>query len=100
VTPEDTIRRGDRAKQVIENPAYIEAVQKITQDIRSLRLALGPRDAEGAYRLVLMEQAVERAKRLMESYLSDAETARKELEKSELPGPIGRLNARFQRLAR
>jgi hypothetical protein len=100
MTPEEVIRRADRAKDVLNNPSYQEAVQKITQDIRSLRLALSPRDTEGAYRLVLMEQATERAKRLMEDYLVDADAARKELEKEELPGPIGRMTGRFQRLAR
>lgn len=96
----DKIERGRQAELVLDSPAYQQAVSKITQDIRSLRLSLSPRDTEGAYRLVLMEQAVERAKRLMEGYLVDAETARKELEREELPGPIGRLNRRFQRLAR
>ncbi len=100
MTSEERIKRGQQAKHVLDNPAYKEAVSKITQDIRSLRLALGPRDSEGAYRLVLMEQAVERAKRLMEDYLHDAESARKELEKSELPGPVGRLNRRFQQVIR
>ncbi len=85
---------------MLDNPSYQEAVQKITQDIRTLRLALGPRDTEGAYRLVLMEQAVERAKRLMEGYLVDADAARKELETTELPGPVGRLTGRIRRLAR
>jgi hypothetical protein len=47
-----------------------------------------------------MEQAVEKAKRLMEAYLQDGEAARKELDKSELPGPVGRLNRRFQQLTR
>lgn len=85
---------------MLDSPAYKEAVESFTRDIRSLRLALGPRDTDGAYRLVLMEQAVEKARRLMEGYMRDAETARKELEKDERPGPIGRLNARFQRLTR
>ena len=47
-----------------------------------------------------MEQAAEKAKRLLEMYLQDAEAARKELEKSELPGPVGRLNRRFQQIIR
>jgi hypothetical protein len=98
--PEDRIKRGEQAHQVLTNAAYVEAVTKITQDIRTLRLQLSPRDTEGAYRLVLMEQAVERAKKLMESYLQDADAARKDLEKSELPGPIGRLNRHFQSLTR
>lgn len=97
---QDKLERGRQARLILDSPAYQEAVSKITQDIRSLRLQLSPRDTEGAYRLVLMEQAVERAKRLMEAYLVDAETARKELEREELPGPIGRLNRRFQRVVR
>jgi hypothetical protein len=47
-----------------------------------------------------MEQAVEKAKRHLEMYLFDAEQAKKDLDKDELPGPIGRLNARFQRFTR
>lgn len=85
---------------MLENTAYQQAVSKITQDIRALRLQLPPGDQEAAYRLVLMEQAVEKAKRYMEMYLSDADAARKELEKSEAPGPIGRLNRGFRRLTR
>ena len=85
---------------MLTNPAYQEAVSKITQDIRSLRLALPPKDQEGAHRLVLMEQAVERAKRHMESYLEDAERAKKELQQEEHPGPMGRLNRSFQRMTR
>ena len=100
MTPEEKLERGRQARLVLDSPAYKSAVERFTQDIRSLRLALGPRDTEGAHRLVLMEQAVEKAKRHMESYMSDAETARKELEKEELPGPMGRLNARFRRFAR
>lgn len=100
MTPEQKVERGRQAKLILDSSAYQEAVNKITQDIRSLRLALGPRDAEGAYRLVLMEQAVEKAKRYLESYLYDAEAARKELEKDEAPGPIGRMRGRLQRLAK
>jgi hypothetical protein len=100
MTPEQRLTRAANARSVLENTAYQEAVSKITQDIRSLRLALTPRDQEGAYRLVLMEQAVEKAKRYLEGYLEDAELARKELEKSEVPGPVGRLNHRFQKLIR
>lgn len=100
MTKEERLTRALEARSVLENPAYVEAVEKITSDIRNLRLALSPRDNEGAHRLVLMEQAVERAKRLMESYLEDGELAKKELYKTEAPGPVGRLNARFSRLTR
>jgi hypothetical protein len=97
---EEVLRRAASARAVLENPAYQEAVSKITQDLRSLRLQLSPKDQEGCARLVQMEQAVEKAKRLMEMYLQDGESAKKELDKSELPGPVGRLNRHFQRITR
>lgn len=100
MTKDQRIRRAQEARFVLDNPAYVEAVAKITQDIRSLRLALPPRDTEGAHRLVMMEQAVEKAKRLMERYLEDGEFAKKELDAEEHPSPVGRLNARFSRLTR
>ena len=100
MTPEDRLERGRQAAIILGSPTYKSAVAKITDDIRSLRLAVPPGDVEAAYRLVVMEKAVEKAKRLMEQYMQDAEAARKELEKSELPGPIGRLNRRFQQIVR
>lgn len=97
MTKDEIIERATSARFVLESPAYNEAVEKITQDIRALRLALSPRDTEGAHRLVLMEQAVERAKRLMEMYLYDGEAAKRELEATERPGPVGRKTGRFRR---
>jgi hypothetical protein len=91
------IRRANDARAILDNPTYQAAVAKFTQDIRALRLQLSPRDVEGASRLVMMEQAVEKAKRLMESYLQDGEAARKELEASVPVTPIGRMVAGFRR---
>lgn len=94
---EERLERATSARFVLESPAYVEAFQKFTQDIRALRLQLSPRDAEGASRLVFMEQAVEKAKRLMESYLQDGEAAARELDEEIRPSPIGRLTNRFRR---
>jgi hypothetical protein len=97
MTPEEKIARANLARQVLDNPAYTEAVGKFMEDVRALRLSISPRDTDGAVKLVLMEQAVEKARRLMESYLHDGEAARRELEREVLPGPIGRLNRAFRR---
>ena len=94
---EDRLERAANARFVLENAAYIEAVSKFTQDIRALRLQLSPRDTEAAGRLVMMEQAVEKAKRLMENYLQDGEAAGKELEREIKPSPIGRMVSGFRR---
>jgi hypothetical protein len=98
MTNEERIQRAKEAQAVLENPAYLEAVGRFTHDIRALRLQLSPRDSEGASRLVFMEQSVEKAKRLMEMYLSDGEAARKELSAQASPTPIGRLTGRLARL--
>ena len=97
MTNSERIKRAEQARFVLENPAYKSAVEKFTQDIRSLRLALPPRDVEGATRLVMMEQAVEKAKRLMETYLEDGDRAKRELEQAVPVTPIGRLTAGFRR---
>jgi hypothetical protein len=99
MTPDERIERAAEARFVLDNEAYQEAFSKFTQDIRALRLQLSPRDAEGASRLVFMEQAVEKAKRLMESYLQDGDAARKELEAEVMPSPIGRIANRFLRVS-
>ena len=96
MNPEEILKRAENARYVLENPAYQQAVSRFLTDIRSLRLSVSPRDTEGAVKLVLMEQAVEKAKRLMEGYLYDGEAARRELEREVQPGPIGRLNRAFR----
>lgn len=97
MTPEERLERATSARFVLENAAYIEAVDKITKDIRSLRLQLPPRDVEGGQRLIHIEQAVEKAKRLMEAYMADGEAARKELEKAAEPNPVVRIGRRIRR---
>lgn len=68
------------------------------QDLRSLRLTLPPTDWERGAKLIAMEQSIEKAQAYLRTYFEDAERAKKELDKNEMPGPLGRLNARFQRL--
>jgi hypothetical protein len=99
MTPQERLDRAQAAKFVLDSPAYIEAWGKFIADIRSLRLQLSPRDVEGASRLVFMEQAVEKSKRLMDQYLQDGEIARKELEKEVWQGPVGRLTSRLRRVS-
>ena len=97
MTKEQRLQRAQDARFVLENPAYNAAFERFTLDIRALRLQLSPRDSEGASRLVFMEQAVEKAKRLMDSYIQDGDAASKELDAEVRPSPIGRLTNRFRR---
>jgi hypothetical protein len=98
MTPEQKERRASEARSVLENPVYNEAFAKFIQDIRALRLQISPRDTEGFTRLGWMEQTVEKAKRLLDAYIEDADAARKQLEMEiSPPTPIGRLVNQFRR---
>jgi len=98
MTPEQKDRRAQEARFVLENPIYNEAFAKFTQDIRALRLQVSPRDTEAFTRLGWMEQTIEKAKRLMDAYIQDAEAARKQLEMEITPpSPVGRLVNQFRR---
>ena len=97
MTPEQRRQRAEEARFVLENAAYQEAVEKFTKDIRSLRLSVSPRDTDAFTKLGLMEQSVEKARKLLEMYLQDGEAARKELQREVKPTPIGRLNRAFRR---
>ena len=97
MTPEQRIERAQAARFVLENAAYQEAVEKLTQDIRTLRLQASPRDSDGLTRLVLMEQTVEKVKKLLEGYLTDAELAKRDLEKAAEPSAVIRFGRRIRR---
>ena len=91
------MERASAARFVLENSAYLEAVEKLTQDIRTLRLQASPRDTDGLTRLVLMEQTVEKVKKLIESYMTDGELAKRDLEKEAEPSAVVRFGRRFRR---
>ena len=97
MTPEQRIERASAARFVLENSAYLEAVEKLTQDIRTLRLQASPRDTDGLTRLVLMEQTVEKVKKLIESYMTDGELAKRDLEKEAEPNAVVRFGRRVRR---
>lgn len=97
MTPEQRQERAQAARFVLENAAYQEAVEKLTQDIRTLRLQASPRDSEGLTRLVLMEQTVEKVKKLLEGYLTDGELAKRDLERVAEPNAVVRSFRRIRR---
>lgn len=97
MTPEKRIERAQAARFVLENAAYQEAVEKLTQDIRTLRLQASPRDSEGLTRLVLMEQTVEKVKKLLEGYLTDGDMAKRDLETVAEPSVVTRFARRIRR---
>lgn len=96
MTPEQRLERANSARFVLENAAYTEAIEKLTQDIRTLRLQASPRDTDGLTRLVLMEQTVEKVKKLLEGYMTDGELAKRDLEKVAEPSAPRRAATRIR----
>lgn len=96
MTPEQRLERANSARFVLENAAYTEAIEKLTQDIRTLRLQASPRDTDGLTRLVLMEQTVEKVKKLLEGYMTDGELAKRDLEKAAEPSAPRRAATRIR----
>ena len=96
-TEKEILDRAASARVVLESRAYQEAFGKFMADIRTLRLQISPNDVTGATRLVFIEQAVEKAKRLMEAYLYDGEAAKRELEREVPTTPVGRLARKFRK---
>ena len=96
MTPQDKISKANEAKRILESPVYKEASEHFLTQIRALRLQIKPRDTEGAFRLVLMEQTVERTKRMFEEFLFDAELAKRSLDEQENPTLAGRLMRKFR----
>lgn len=90
MTPDERIARAKEAERLIESKVFQEAFNRYMEDIRRLRLQVSPRDVEGAVKLVQMEQTVEKAKRIFESYIQDGKIAADELEREVKPGILQR----------
>lgn len=85
MTDQEKLDRAAEAERIINNPALIAAKQKILESIGYLRAEVPPRDLDGAMRLVQMEQTVLKTFQHLNSFIQDAEQARKKLEKEVTP---------------
>lgn len=95
MSPEDKIRRADEAYKIVENPVFSEAFKQFTDHIGRLRGEISPRDAEGAMKLILMEQTVNKAKYLLESWVKEGDRAQKEMD-AEVLSAATRMKRRFR----
>lgn len=96
---DEKIRLADQAAQVIDNPAYKKAFSRFIEDIARLRLQIGPRDQEGAHKLILMEQTVTKAKSLMDAYIKDGDRAKEQIEEEMRPTLLTRTIRKFRNAA-
>lgn len=98
MTEQEKINRANEARRILESPVFKDATKQFLDKIRSLRLQISPRDLEGAHRLILMEQTVEKTARVFEDFLFDGEQAAKRLEEAEDQSFAGKLQRKFRQV--
>lgn len=98
MTEQERINRANEARRIIESPVFKEAAEHFLSNIRALRLQIGPRDPDGAHKLVLMEQTVEKTRRMFEEFMFDGELAAKQLRESQDPSLMGRIQRKFRQV--
>lgn len=95
MTLAERLERAAEARRITESRVFQDAFDRFTADIAALRLQVGPRDSDGAHRLVLMEQTVVKARRYFEEYMQDGDMAAKELAQQEGGSTMGRMARRL-----
>ncbi len=80
MTPEQEIYRANRAKEVIENEAYIEAFEMIHTEIKNQWETSPARDTTGRETLWLMQGLLKKLQSALEMTMQSGKLAQKELE--------------------
>lgn len=85
MTEQERINRGAEAKRLMENKVFLEAKEKFLKSLAQLRTEIGPRDQDGAVRLIQMEQTILKTFQHLQNFVVDGEMAAKELDKDVIP---------------
>ena len=79
MTPEQELYRADRAKEVIENEVFIDAFERIKQEIFDQWASAPARDTEGRERLWLMQSLLGKLQITLQSTMEGGKVAKAEL---------------------
>jgi hypothetical protein len=69
LTPDQAIQRGERAKQLLEEPLIAESLKRLETDIFEAWARAGIRDKEGQHELHLMVQTARKFRALLEQVM-------------------------------
>lgn len=84
MTPEQRASMGDRAREVLENEAYIEAFASIEKELIESWKNSPARDPEGREKLWLMLAMLNKVQKALQSTMDSGKLARKDLEHRSL----------------
>ncbi len=80
MSPEQAIYRANRAKEVVENEAYIEAFEAIEQELTEQWKQSPARDQDAREKIWVMLKMLQKVKISLESTMDSGKLATKELE--------------------
>ena len=78
---EKEIQRGQQAKRILEDPIYIEALQKVSAELRQEWLNSPIRDTEGREKIYMMEKMLNVLLVQLRSVLETGKLASKQINK-------------------
>ena len=78
---EKEIQRGQQAKQILEDPIYVEAIQKVSQELDQEWINSPIRDTEGRERIYMMKKMLNVLLVQIKSVLETGKLASKQINK-------------------
>lgn len=83
MTPEDRTFRATDAKQLLENPLFVEAFDTVAGHLQSQALSCAPDDAQKAQRIIISQQLLAAVKREITRVVADGQIAQVQLNELE-----------------
>lgn len=84
MTPEAALVRGERARQLLEDPLFKETIEALEKDIFEAWARTGIRDKEGQHELLLMLQTARKFKAMFEAHVATGEFVKNDLQKPQV----------------
>lgn len=97
---EEAILRANRARQILDDPLFIEAFEGLEKGAIERISACDTHDKERLQTLALSLQTIRAVRHRFQLWVADGEdAARRQIQREEAPSLINRLNNRFRRQA-
>ena len=78
---EKEIQRGQQAKRILEDPIYVEAIQKVSQELDQEWINSPIRDTEGRERIYMMKKMLNVLHVQLKSVMETGKLATKQVDK-------------------
>jgi hypothetical protein len=90
LTSDELIHRAERAKQLLQEPLIVEALQKLEQDVMEAWSTCAIRDKEAQHELLLMVQTARKFRALFAQVIATGEIEAAQLKTPKLTRVLGR----------